>query len=78
MKTNLELQIDVLAALKWEPSLKQDEIGVDAENGVITLSGIVDSYIKKSQAMDTVKKITGVQAVIEKIEVEFNNDDKKK
>jgi osmotically-inducible protein OsmY len=77
MKTNRELQIDVLEALRWEPLLKNDEIGVDADNGVITLSGIVGSYIKKSQATDTAKKITGVKAVIEKIEVEFNNDDEK-
>jgi osmotically-inducible protein OsmY len=77
MKNNRELQIDVLEALRWEPLLKQDEIGVDADNGVITLSGIVGSYIKKSQAMETAKKITGVKAVIEKIEVEFNNDDER-
>jgi osmotically-inducible protein OsmY len=77
MKTNRELQVDVLAALRWEPLLKQDEIGVDAENGVITLSGTVGSYIKKSQAMETAKKIIGVKALIEKIEVEFNNDDER-
>jgi osmotically-inducible protein OsmY len=77
MKTNRELQVDVFAALRWEPLLKQDEIGVDAENGVITLSGKVGSYIKKSQAMETAKKITGVKAVIEKIEVKFNHDDER-
>jgi osmotically-inducible protein OsmY len=43
---------------------------------MITLSGNVGSYIKKSQATDTAKKITGVKAVIEKIEVEFNDDEK--
>lgn len=77
MKTNRELQVDVLEAIKWEPLLKQAKIDVDAKDGVITLSGIVDSYIKKSQAEDTAKKITGVRAVVEKIEVKFNNDDEK-
>ena len=77
MKTNRELQIDVLEAIKWEPLLKQAEIGVDANDGVITLSGIVSSYIKKSQAVDTAKKITGVKAVVEKIEIEFNTNDEK-
>jgi len=77
MKTNHELQIDVLEAIRWEPLLKQAEIDVDAKDGVITLSGIVGSYIKKSQAVDTAKKIAGVKAVVEKIEVKFNNNDEK-
>jgi osmotically-inducible protein OsmY len=76
MKTNLELQADVLEALRWEPLLRNDNICVNADNGMITLSGNVGSYIKKSQATDTAKKITGVKAVIEKIEVEFNDDEK--
>lgn len=77
MKTNRELQIDVLDAIRWEPLLKLAEIGVDATDGVITLSGVVDSYIKKLQAEDTAKKITGVKAVVEKIAVKFNDDDEK-
>lgn len=44
MKTNEELQKDVQDALKWEPLLKAAEIGVTAKDGVITLSGTVDSY----------------------------------
>jgi len=77
MKTNRELQIDVLEAIKWEPLLKQAKIDVEAKDGVITLSGIVGSYIKKSQAEDTAKKIAGVKAVVEKIEVKFSNNDEK-
>jgi len=77
MKTNHELQIDVLEAIRWEPLLKQAEIDVNAKDGIITLSGIVGSYIKKSQAVDTAKKIAGVKAVVEKIEVKFNNNDEK-
>jgi osmotically-inducible protein OsmY len=77
MKTNHELRADVLEAIKWEPLLKQAKIGVGADNGVITLSGTVDSYIKKSHAENTAKKITGVLAVVEKIAVKFNNDDEK-
>jgi osmotically-inducible protein OsmY len=77
MKTNRELQADVLEAIKWEPLLKQTKIAVEANDGIITLSGTVVSYIKKSQAEDTAKKITGVKAVVEKIAVKFNNDDEK-
>jgi osmotically-inducible protein OsmY len=77
MKTDRELQIDVLDAIRWEPLLKQADIGVEANDGVITLSGVVGSYLKKSQAEDTAKKIAGVRAVVEKIEVKFNDGDEK-
>jgi osmotically-inducible protein OsmY len=77
MKTNRELQADVLEAIRWEPLLKQTKIAVEANEGIITLSGTVVSYIKKSQAENAAKKIIGVKAVVEKIAVKFNTDDEK-
>jgi osmotically-inducible protein OsmY len=47
MKTDLEIQKDVLEELKWEPLITASEIGVAVKKGVVTLSGIVDSYLKK-------------------------------
>lgn len=69
MKTNEELQKDVQDAIKWEPLLKAAEIGVTAKDGIITLSGSVDSYAKKSEAEDASKKVAGVKAVVEQIEI---------
>jgi osmotically-inducible protein OsmY len=69
MKTNEELQKDVQDAIKWEPLLKAAEIGVTAKDGIITLTGTVNSYSKKIEAEDAAKKVAGVKAVIEKIEV---------
>ena len=43
MKTDLQLQRDVLEELKFEPSIREAEIGVAAKGGVITLTGFVDS-----------------------------------
>jgi osmotically-inducible protein OsmY len=77
MKTNRQLQTDIIEAIRWEPLLKEAKIAVDACDGVITLSGIVGSYLKKSQAVDAAKKITGVKAVVEKIKVIINTDDGK-
>lgn len=71
MKNNEELQKDVQNAIKYEPLLNAAEIGVIAKNGIITLTGIVDSYSKKLQAEDAAKKVSGVKAVIEKIEILF-------
>ena len=73
MKTNAELQKDVQDAIKWEPLLNAAEIGVTVKDGVVTLTGAVDNYSKKTEAEDAAKNVAGVKAVVEKIEVKFNN-----
>ena len=47
------------------------EIGVTVKDGVVTLTGVVDSYTKKTEAEDAAKNVAGVKAVVEKIEVKF-------
>jgi len=69
MKTNEVLQKDVQDAIKWEPLLSAAEIGVIAKNGMITLTGTVDTYAEKSEAEEAAKKVTGVKAVVEEIQV---------
>jgi osmotically-inducible protein OsmY len=77
MKNNEVLQKDVLDAIKWERLLNAAEIGVTAKDGVITLTGVVDSYSKKSEAEEAAKSVSGVKAVVEKIEVQYGNFGKK-
>lgn len=69
MKTDLEIQKDVLSELKWEPFITASEIGVAVKNGVVTLSGTVDSYLKKVTAEKAAKRVGGVKAVAEDIVV---------
>ena len=73
MKTNEALQKDVEDAIKWEPLLNRTLILVTAKEGIITLSGVVNDYAKKSQAENAVKNVIGVKAVVEKIEIEFDS-----
>jgi osmotically-inducible protein OsmY len=73
MKNNAELQKDVQNAIRWEPLLHAAEIGVTAKDGVVSLTGEVDSYIKKLEAENAAKKVIGVKALIEKIEVKIPN-----
>ena len=77
MKTNETLQADVQKTIKWEPLLNTAEIGVTAKNGVVTLSGMVDSYAKKVEAENAAKRVSGVKAVAEEIEVSYGNSFKK-
>jgi osmotically-inducible protein OsmY len=78
MKTDSQLQQEVMAELKWEPLLREAEIGVSAKDGVITLTGSVDGYTKKTEAEDAVKRVAGVKAVVEKIEVKYTDSWAKK
>jgi osmotically-inducible protein OsmY len=78
MKNNAELQKDVQDAIKWEPLLNAAEIGVTVKDGIVTLTGVVDNYTKKSEAEDAAKNVAGVKAVVEKIEVKFAGDHEKK
>lgn len=77
MKTNEELQRDVQDAIKWEPLLNAAEIGVICKDGVVTLTGTVNSYAKKSEAENAAKNVAGVKVVIEKIDVKFDSSSDK-
>ena len=69
MNTDAELQKDVMDELKWEPTIHAAEIGVAVKDGVVTLSGNVDSYGKKWAADRAAKRVWGVKAVTEEIKV---------
>jgi osmotically-inducible protein OsmY len=69
MKTDTELQQDVMNELKWEPTVEAAEIMVAVKDGVVTLSGYVDSYIKKGAAERAAARVFGVRAVTEAIQV---------
>lgn len=71
MKNNAELQTDVQNAIQWEPLLNAAEIGVTVKDGVVSLTGVVDSFLKKTEAENAAKKVLGVKALVENIEVKF-------
>ena len=69
MNANNQLQQNVQFALFWEPYLEHTTIGVTAQNGIVTLSGTVDSYEKKIEIEKVVKRVRGVKALVEHLEV---------
>jgi len=69
MKTDIQIQKDVMDELKWQPFLNSSEIGVAVKNGIVTLSGIVDSYSKKLSAERAAKNVAGVKAIAEDIQI---------
>ena len=68
-RTDEEIQRDVLNELKWDPRLQPNEIGVIAKDGVVTLTGWVDSYTKRWAAEEAAHRVRSVLAVANDIEV---------
>lgn len=77
MKTDAEIKNDVLDELAWQPNIDENQIGVIVENGVVTLSGVINNYSKKVAAEKAAKNIEGVKAVALDIEVKYGVDFKK-
>jgi osmotically-inducible protein OsmY len=71
MKTDSQLQADVMQELKWDPSITHEHIGVAVSDCVVTLSGTVPSYLEKNAAETATQRVSGVKAVVEKIEVKI-------
>jgi len=69
MKTDFQLQHDVLAELVWEPSVNAARIGVEVKDGVVTLAGHVDHYSEKKNAVRAAQRVSGVVALAIEIEV---------
>jgi osmotically-inducible protein OsmY len=74
MKTDEQLQTDVLTELRWDPRVHGNEIGVIAKDGAITLTGIVHTYSEKLSAERAAKRVKGVRAIAEDIEVKMPAD----
>jgi len=71
MSSDNELKQAVLAELAWEPSVTAAHIGVTANNGVVTLSGHVKTFMEKHAAERAASRVKGVKAVAEEIEVQL-------
>jgi osmotically-inducible protein OsmY len=76
MKTDSQLQQDVMDELQWEPRVDHANIGVAATDGVITLSGFVHSYAEKMAAENAARRVKGVRGLAQEIEVRLPSDAK--
>jgi osmotically-inducible protein OsmY len=73
-RTDEEIQRDVIAELRWDARVKPNEIGVQVKSGVVTLTGWVDSYMKKWAAEEAAHRVKGVKAVANDVEVRLPGD----
>jgi osmotically-inducible protein OsmY len=71
MPKDRELQRAVLAELGWDPSVTASRLGVGADDGVVTLTGKVESYAQKHAAELAARRVKGVLAIAQEIQVEI-------
>jgi osmotically-inducible protein OsmY len=69
MKSDEELERDVRDEFKWDPVLDADDIAISVKNGVVTLAGFVKRYSDRLEAEVAAKRVAGVKAVANDIEV---------
>jgi len=70
MKSDMQLQSDVLDELNWDPAVNAAQIRVEVKDGLVTLAGRVESFAEKSAAEWAAKRVSGVKALAVEIRVE--------
>ena len=68
-RSDVDIQREVLEELQFDPRVQPNEVGVTVKNGVVTLTGRVDSFLKKWAAEEAAMRVRGVVAVANEIEV---------
>ena len=69
MKTDKQIHLDVLEALKFDPQIREQAIAVAVKDGIVTLNGEVESHAQKVTAEQVVKRIIGVRGFAEELQV---------
>jgi osmotically-inducible protein OsmY len=69
MKSDLQLQRDVQDELRWEPSVNAAAIGVSVTDGIVTLTGPVETFAEKRGAVRSTQRVAGVRGIADNLEV---------
>ncbi|MEW2381740.1 BON domain-containing protein [Micromonospora sp. NPDC047707] len=75
VRTDAQIQRDVLDELAWDPRVEPQEIGVSVDDGVVTLTGCVDSYARKWAARRCAQRVRGVRGIADDLEVRILGDE---
>src|SRR6201994_4900402 len=77
MKSDSEIERDVREELQWDPDLNAEDIAVSVKDGVVTLAGFTRSYTDRLEAEAAAKRVAGVHAVANDIEVRLPEIDQR-
>ncbi len=71
MKSDSQLKKDVIAELEWDPSINATQVGVGVRDGVVTLTGHLDTYAEKFAVERALQRVLGVQAYALELDVKL-------
>src|SRR5947207_936161 len=77
MKTDAQLKSDVAAELDFDPRINPANIGVAVRDGIVTLSGQVDTYIQKHAVEKATRRVAGVRGIAVELDVRVEPDAKR-
>ena len=77
MKTDAQIQLDVIAELQYLPTLNSKNIGVSVQDGIVTLMSTVESYFEKKHAEKATEDVSGVRGIAMEIEVQLSEKSKR-
>lgn len=77
MKTDTQIQNDVMAELSWDASIQAQQIGVGIQDGIVTLNGEVSSLAEKRSAEVAALRVAGVKALVVELEVRLPDSHQK-
>ncbi|AJG19759.1 BON domain-containing protein [Cupriavidus basilensis] len=77
MKSDAQLKQDVCEELEWDPEIRAESIGVQVNEGVVTLSGQLDSFAAKHAVEEAVRRVFGVGAVVVELDVRLSPDEQR-
>jgi osmotically-inducible protein OsmY len=72
MKTDMQLKKDVSAELEWDASINSNEVGVAVKDGVVTLTGHLDTFAEKHAVERAVQRVQGVKAIAVEVDVKLD------
>jgi osmotically-inducible protein OsmY len=72
MKTDLQIKSDVNAELLWDPEVNEANVGVAVKDGVVTLSGTIDSYAQKHAVERAARRVSGVRGIAVDLQVRLS------
>jgi osmotically-inducible protein OsmY len=72
MKTDIQIKTDVNAELLWDPEVDATSVGVAVRDGIVTLSGTVDTYARKHAVERAARRIAGVRGIAVDLEVRLS------
>lgn len=73
MKTDAELKRDVMSELEWDPSIDATHVGVAVRDGVVTLTGHLETFAEKYAIEKAVQRVAGVRAIAVEVDVKLES-----